>query len=128
LAVVDGDRAEQQRIGDAVADRVEEGPTRPCGARRLGHSTVEQVGHTGEHDEQQPEVPPTEADDDRSAHRHDQPRDGEVVGCDAGALDLLADRFELGLDLRTEVSVEHAVSPRGANSCKHSDPGVFCEA
>ena len=41
---VPGDAAEQQRVGDAVGHRVEEGAAGRGGAGGLGHRAVEQVG------------------------------------------------------------------------------------
>ena len=107
------DTTEQQRVGDSVADRVEERAATRRGAGGLGHGPVEQVGHRGEDDEQKPATERAARDRDGGTDGSENAECREVIGCDAGAADVRADGLQATLEAGPPPSVEHARSREG---------------
>ena len=87
------------------------------GARRLGHGPVEEVGQGGEDQQGQPGAQGAGADRDRRSDGDDHAEEGDVVGGDAGALELLADRLQLALRFGSEVAIEHGGVAPGDQDC-----------
>ena len=57
-------------------------------------------------------------DGDRSTDGHEHPEDGQMVGRDAGSLELVTDRFEGSLGVGAEMAVEHEVSWGASTACR----------
>ena len=91
-----GDAAEQQGVGQAVGDRVEEGAPGRGRAGRLGHRAVEHVGHGAQHEQQEAAPQGAGADRHRRAGGHEHAEGRQVVGGEAGAPDVGADRAAAG--------------------------------
>ena len=110
---VPGDAAEQQRVGHAVGDGVEERAARAGLAAPAGDRAVEQVADAGDdHADDRPrEV--ARPDEDRGRDRGEQAEDGQRVGRDTDAAQAPAERAEAPLDAVPPASVEHAGTPLG---------------
>ena len=101
------DTAEQQRVGDPVDRRVEEGAALARGVLGLGERAVEQVGQRGEDHQQQADAQVFGPDRDRGTDADEQPEDGQVVRREAGLAQEVADRLDRPVDRCPELAVEH---------------------
>ena len=127
--------AEQQCIGDAIGDRVEEGASGRRRSGGLGDRPVEYVRHSGEDQQEEPEAQGTVGDGDGGADGHHEAEQGEVIRADAALTQVGADRAELLLHARTEALVEHqqlrldieGTRGRANSSKRYQRPSPTCD-
>ena len=99
---------EEQGVGDAIDDRVEERTTLAGSVGRLGQCPVEQVGQRREDHEHETDAQFAHADGNRRTNGDHEPHDGEVIGRHAGASEADTDGLDRPVHRGSELSVEHA--------------------
>src|SRR5262249_57035545 len=130
---VPGHAAEQEHVGDAVGDGVEEGAPLAGVVRRLGQGPVEQVRQGGQHTEDEAAPQASGGDHDGGGDGEYEAGEGEVVGGEPGAAQAVTDRLPSPFHGGPNTPVEHgdqvtcpACGLRVGSYAAPDEPSVAC--